>query len=302
MTCGLATLDVVQLVDDLPAPNQKVVSLDFLIAAGGPATNAAVAAAWCGAEATLVTALPRHPLTDLIAADLASCRVGLDVADHDFDGPPPTAAILITRGTGDRAVVSPTAVGTGERAPAGELEDPARLAGVGALLIDGYHRHLALPLARAARAAGVPVILDGGSAKAHTEELLEVVDVAIVSDDFAPPGVESEAGAVLDWLFERGVENAAVSRGGRAIAWRTRAGAGEVPVAPVEVVDTLGAGDFFHGAVAFRIAGLGLDDARLAEDLAWAAAVAGASLGSFGTRAWLAGAPPAGAPPATAPQ
>jgi sugar/nucleoside kinase (ribokinase family) len=60
-------------------------------------------------------------------------------------------------------------------------------------------------------------------------------------------------------------------------------------------VDTLGAGDFFHGALAFRIASMGLDDARFADDLAYAARVAGESLASFGTRAWLAGRIPSGA-------
>jgi hypothetical protein len=43
------------------------------------------------------------------------------------------------------------------------------------------------------------------------------------------------------------------------------------------------------------MASMGLDDARFADDLAYAARVAGESLGSFGTRAWLAGRIPSGA-------
>ena len=41
--CGLAVVDVIQLVQAPPGPDDKIVALDQLIAAGGPATNAAVA-------------------------------------------------------------------------------------------------------------------------------------------------------------------------------------------------------------------------------------------------------------------
>ncbi|WP_159448392.1 PfkB family carbohydrate kinase [Demequina sp. NBRC 110052] len=284
---GLATLDIVQLVERLPQPNEKVGALDFLVAAGGPAVNAAVAAAHCGSEASLLTALPAHPLTELIRADLGDCRVGLEIADVGPDPTPPTAAIMITRATGDRAVVSPTGGAMTERVTPGEFDAHRALEGVRALLIDGYHRHLALPLALAARERGIPVILDAGSWKPYTPEVLEHVDLAVVSDDFAPPGTDGEPGAVLDALSGLGVERIVITRGARPILVRLPRGDAEVAVEPVDVVDTLGAGDFIHGALTHRIAELGLRDARLVEDLAWASRVAGTSLGSFGTRAWL---------------
>ena len=40
---GLVTLDVVYLTDHPPTRNQKIVASDYTVAAGGPATNAAVA-------------------------------------------------------------------------------------------------------------------------------------------------------------------------------------------------------------------------------------------------------------------
>jgi len=36
--CGLAVVDVIQLVEAPPAPDDKIVALDQIIAAGGPAT------------------------------------------------------------------------------------------------------------------------------------------------------------------------------------------------------------------------------------------------------------------------
>ncbi|MGC9503545.1 hypothetical protein [Baaleninema sp.] len=39
---GLTTLDVIYLSERLPQPDEKLVASDYTIAAGGPATNAAV--------------------------------------------------------------------------------------------------------------------------------------------------------------------------------------------------------------------------------------------------------------------
>ncbi|WP_062204565.1 carbohydrate kinase family protein [Demequina salsinemoris] len=289
LCAGLATLDVVQLVERLPRPNEKVAALDFLLAGGGPAANAAVAAARCGAQTTLVTALPPHQLSELVLSDLRDCGVDVRVADPSGDGPPATAAIMVTQATGDRAVVSPTGTAASERETPADLDASSLVHGLDAVLLDGYHRHLGIPIARAAREAGVPVILDAGSWKPYSLDVLDHVDIAVVSDDFAPPGTDGEPAAVVSTLLALGVQRVLITRGGRSVLYRTPVGSGEAGVRPVPVVDTLGAGDFFHGAFAFRIAELGLEDERIHDDAVWASAVAGASLGSFGTRSWLSG-------------
>ncbi|TAG00060.1 MAG: sugar kinase, partial [Oscillatoriales cyanobacterium] len=50
---GLATLDLIYLASKPPGENQKVVAVDSTIAAGGPATNAAVAFSGLGNAAVL---------------------------------------------------------------------------------------------------------------------------------------------------------------------------------------------------------------------------------------------------------
>ena len=281
---GLATVDVIQLVERLPAPNEKVAALDFVTAAGGPAANAAVASAWLGDSPTLVTALPHHPITALITEDLERCGVEVAVAGR-YPGAPITASILVTRATGERAVISPTGAATsGELEVRGVPEPPQ----ASALLLDGYFRSLSLPLAASCRERGIPVILDAGGFKPYTDELLAHVDVAVVSDAFRPPGTTGDPDAVFAYLRARGVMWAAITRGPEPIIYLCPGGSGEVPVPHVEhVADTLGAGDFFHGALAHRIATLGLSGDRFAEDLAFAADVVAASLTTFGTRAWL---------------
>ena len=75
--CGLTVVDVIQLVEAPPGPDDKVVALDQRVAAGGPATNAAVAFPARGCRALLPPPLgPRAP-ADTRRADLAATGVEL---------------------------------------------------------------------------------------------------------------------------------------------------------------------------------------------------------------------------------
>lgn len=282
---GLCTLDVIELVDRVPGPNEKITALESAVAAGGPATNAAVVLAHLGADTRLVTALADDPLSDVIRADLATCRVQV-VARPAPAFAPSVAAILVTRGTGERAVASPsTAASTMQDVDT----DTPDLAGVGVVLVDGYHPGLAIATARAARKSGIPVMMDAGSLKAHTADVAREVDLVVASGDFRDPNGSDSPDDVFEFLGALGVRCVAMTRGAEPVLFRTADGDGAVPVPVVDnIVDTLGAGDFFHGALAYRLAVLGLDAARLPDDLAWACAVAARSLQSFGTRAWLA--------------
>jgi sugar/nucleoside kinase (ribokinase family) len=279
---GLTTLDVIQSVEEPPGPNHKVVALDSVIAAGGPATNAAVAAAHLGAAVTLVTALSPGPIGDIIRSDLSACSVALHPV-HTDDAPV-VASILVSRGTGDRAIVSPTSAASGTTATTPSSTDlHALLDGVGAVHLDGYHPAVALPVAAAARKRGIPVVVDLGSYKAHSTEVLRACTMAVVSRDFAPPGVARNPEAVLAYLQAHGAEAVAVTLGADGVALPGLV----LPVDPIRAVDTCGAGDFFHGALTYRIAALGWDLDRFVSDLQFASHVAGRSITSFGTRQWL---------------
>jgi sugar/nucleoside kinase (ribokinase family) len=294
LACGVAVLDVQQTVDRLPGPDEKLVANDLLVASGGPAANAAVTAAALGIDARLVTRIGDSPLGTLISADLAAH--GVEVVDRA--GPyhqPAVSTVLVTRGTGQRAVVSVNASShratDGSDAPDVAQWAPPLLAGVDAVLVDGHHLDLAIPLAEAARAAGVPVLLDGGSWKPGLERLLVVVDIALVSAAFrVPSDLPGSRGApsddVLVTVRALGPREVARSRGPLPIDVLTGDGRTEVPVPRVEVVDTLGAGDVLHGALSAWVAVRGTGD--LQAGLAWAARVAADSCTATGARGWLA--------------
>ena len=86
----MVTLDLVYLTDYLPSSNQKVVASDYTVAAGGPATNAAVTFSYLGNQATILGVVGNHPITGLIRRDLETYRVEIVDLNSTVPEPPPS--------------------------------------------------------------------------------------------------------------------------------------------------------------------------------------------------------------------
>jgi sugar/nucleoside kinase (ribokinase family) len=242
---GLATLDVVQLVDGLPSTNEKTTAAQTWLAAGGPAAVAAIAFAALGGRARLWTALGQAPAARLAAADLAGAGVEvIDVAPPGFELA--VSTVFVDAGSGERAVVS----GSGHTPALGKIAGPD-LTGIDVVLVDGHHPALARSAALAAD--GVPVVVDAGSHKPVFDDIFAFSTDVICSADYVHP----------DWLgaralLARGPHLVAVSHGGEALRWWTAAASGSIEPEPVTPVDTTGAGDVLHGAYCHGLA-TGLD-------------------------------------------
>jgi sugar/nucleoside kinase (ribokinase family) len=273
---GLVTVDIIYLAEAPPGPNQKLAADDFSLAAGGPATNAAVAFAHLGGEATVIGVLGRHALAGLVSAELAGRGIRLLDLKPEEATAPPLSSVVVSRASGDRAVISRNAA---DRQLAGEALPGNALADADVILVDGHQ--MALARAVVDTAGRPPLVVDAGSWKPGFDAVLTGADYVIASADFRPPGCNDESG-VLAWLQAHGVVHAAVSHGAGAIAYSGPDGSGEVEVPAVTVVDTLAAGDFLHGAFCRYCR-----DVPFADALARAAVVASRSCGHFGTRAWM---------------
>lgn len=291
LACGLATLDVVQTVDEVPGPDQKVVARDLWTAAGGPAANAAATAAALGVRARLVTRIGDSPAGRLVTEDLLDR--GVEVHDRAARGTSPAVStVLVTGATGQRAVVSVNATGpVGDAGTALDLDD--LLAGAAVLLVDGHHLDLALALAAGARERGVLVLLDGGSWKHGLGALLAVTDVAVLSADFRlPAGSTDQAGAAVDLrqVAALGPPVVAQSHGSGPIRLLHGGAVVEIPVPPVEVADSLGAGDVLHGALAawLAVTGRTAGNGVVGHGLTFAAEVASRSCTAPGAHGWVA--------------
>ena len=275
---GLVTLDLVYLTTALPSKNQKIVASDYTVTAGGPATNAAVTFGHLGNQATLLGVVGVHPLNNLILADLETHGVAIKDLNPTQSQPPPVSSIIVTQSTGERAVVSINAVKN--QVDAGHIPTNI-LQGVDVVLIDGHQMAVGGAIAQLAKANNIPVVIDGGSWKPGLESVLPFVDYAICSANFYPPTCNS-ATDVFAYLGAAGIPHIAITHGENPISTLSAGNTKWVEVSQINPVDTLGAGDIFHGAFCHYILRMNFTDA-----LAAAAKVATYSCQFFGTRRWM---------------
>jgi sugar/nucleoside kinase (ribokinase family) len=276
---GLATLDVIHRIAKPPAVNEKITSAAQFVAAGGPAANAAVTFAALGGDAILVTALGDDPVADLIRADLAAYGVNVVDAAAGTTRAVPVSAVSVIESTGDRSVVSLDAVNS-DASPPADLAD--LLADADVVLVDGHHPLIARAAARHAAARVTTVVVDAGRWKPVMSDIVTHATDMVCSNDFRVPGAddpESTAAA----LVRSGVRTVITTYGSDPIEWWSNGQSGSVPVEPVVVVDTLGAGDAFHGAYAYFSTQLG----SVAERIDRSARVAALRCSVVGPRAWL---------------
>jgi sugar/nucleoside kinase (ribokinase family) len=272
---GLVTIDFIYLVDRPPAANQKIVAIDYTVAAGGPATNAAVAFRHLGNQAELLGVVGQHPMNHLVLADLQQCGVVLSDLNPSHAKSPPVSSIVIANG--ERSVVSINAV----KSQVENYEPFDRLQNIEIVLVDGHQMKVGIEIAQQAKKQGIPVVMDGGSWKTGSDRLLPHIDYALCSANFHPPNCHNLE-QVFAYLSEFGISNIAITQGEQPIEFLHNGTRGQIPVPIVKAIDTLGAGDIFHGAFCHFILQSDFETA-----LKEAGAIAAHACQFFGTRSWM---------------
>ena len=275
---GLATLDLIYLADKPPGENQKVVASDCTIAAGGPATNAAVTFGYLGNAAIWAGVLGTHAIAQLIKNDLTKYNVRIvDLAPGRSDSPP-VSSIIVTQGTGGRSVISINAT---KSQVDSQTINPDILTSVDIILIDGHQIPASTEIAQLAKSKNIPIVLDGGSWKPGLEEILPFVEWAVCSENFYPPNCDN-SDKVFAYLSAAGITNIAITRGEKPILYLNDGKYGSLEIPQIQAADTLGAGDIFHGAFCHYI----LQNSFI-DSLTAASKIASHSCKFFGSRDWM---------------
>lgn len=223
---------------------------------GGKGANQAVAAARAGgADTQMVLALGTDAYAQLLEASLHGAGVQTHIVRSTAQATG-TAFICVARDAENAITVAPGA--NMELAP----EHLPPLDGVTHLLMQ-----LETPLAtisayaRAARAAGVRVVLNAAPAQALDAALLELVDILIVNQGELA-SITGVAGSIGDGLAQLRVPLVVVTLGARGCCARRGKAFFLQPAFAVDALDTTGAGDTFCGVlVAALDRNLGLADA-----------------------------------------
>lgn len=249
---GLSAFDITWTVESLPAGGGKTRALELREGGGGMAANAAVAAVRLGA---LVQFWGRAG-QDRAGSEMrdAMRARGVDVSQFRlFDAARSSVSGIVVDASGERAIVN----FRGADLPADPSWLPlAAIAQADAVLADPRWPEGARALFEAARSHGVPTVLDGDVADASVfDGLLPLVDFAVFSEP-GLAGYAARAGGIeqqLQFARTRGCRLAAVTLGERGVVCADAGGISRLPAFAVDAVDTTGAGDVFHGALAFAL-------------------------------------------------
>lgn len=248
---GHAALDRVFAVDAWPAGSAKIAARDYRESGGGMAANAAVAIARLGARVAF-----RGPAGDDVTADTIEAQLraeGVDVQLQRVAGTRSSHSAVLVDRHGERLVIGYR--GSALQAPADWLS-LKEIRNADALLADVRWPRGAVAALQAARASGVPTVLDAEIGDADTLATLVAMAEHVV---FSERGLEqfdsADSGGGLQRALFAGARVAAVTRGAGGVTW-LEAGGGlrECPAFAVDVIDTLAAGDVFHGAYALALA------------------------------------------------
>jgi len=264
-------------VERLPAPGSKIQGTDLVITSGGCAANAAVAAARLGGRVSFA-----GPLGD--AADATSSRIVADLEAAGIDcrgvvrvpGATASVSLVLIDATGEKSIATRRGQGLSDGRPA---DAPALAADADAVLIDNRFPDFATPIARAARARDLPLVIDADRATTADDPLLALGTHVIASADaLAGTTGTRDPAAGLAKLAAHVDGFLAVTGGPRGIWWRAGGTLRHMPAFPVKAVDTLAAGDIFHGAFALRLA----EGGDVVSALRFAAAAAALKCTRFG--------------------
>jgi sugar/nucleoside kinase (ribokinase family) len=240
---GQTYIDVTFVADRIPSGDEKDVARDYAVSFGGNAVTAAFCCARLGVAPDLLTSVA----DDWLGRMFLDMAARYQVCIHPRKVRRSSLSFVMPKGN-KRAIV---------RCRDDEYLHPfppLNLKGCRALHLDGHQADAALHYARECRKAGILTSLDGGGVRVNTLELLEFVDVAVVSERFCEQ-LRLSSLAALDLLKKKGCKIGGVTMGERGMLWYDETGAATTMPALLvpadEIVDTNGAGDVFHGAYVF---------------------------------------------------
>ncbi|UWU77590.1 sugar kinase [Bradyrhizobium huanghuaihaiense] len=246
---GIPVRDLTFRVEAVPARGSKANATHLAEICGGNALNAAIAMTRLGGRVSFAGPMgdARERSSDFILARMA--HEGIDTA-HIVRMPGLSTPVSAS---GERTLtIFRDSALWGMKLP----DTDELLADCQAVLIESRCGAFCIDLCIEARRRGIPVIIGVDRAMSLQDELLTAAShLLFASEQVQETAGIADDGEALKRLASLTPAFLAATRGPQGTIWLDEAGAlEETPAFPVEAVDTLGAGDVFHGAFAFCLA------------------------------------------------
>lgn len=275
---GMSALDAIYQVPAIPSAPTKILATGFTECGGGMAANASVAVVRLSGRASYWGRVGDDTLGTRICDELAADGVDVSQVRRVPDCVSPSAAILVAA-DGERLVCAYNDPQLDRDASWLPLDE---VTAFDAVLADVRWPEGAMRVLDAARNAGLPAVLDGDIGPAPVlRDLCTRATHAIFSETglLAATG-ERDADASLRAIAAHTRAIVGVTLGAQGVRWIEQGRLHAAPAPHVQAVDTLGAGDVFHGAFTLALA----EAATTAEAVRFGNAAAAIKCTRFGGR------------------
>lgn len=248
MCIGHAVQDYVFSLPELPSGGRKFRAAAFDCVGGGPAATAAVAIARLGGEAFLAARVGDDAVADAIIAELESYEVDCARVKR-FTGRASSLSAVMVDAHGERMIVN-------YRDPDMPVDASfiGAASGFDAVLADTRWPEGAAAGFAAARAAGVPAVLDADDPVPDDPAMLgRATHLAFSADGLQRLTGDNDSARGLAAVRKRFGAWVCVTDGARGVLFSGDGGVAAIGAFEVTPIDTLGAGDVWHGAFALAL-------------------------------------------------
>ncbi|WP_145573519.1 sugar kinase [Yersinia alsatica] len=247
---GITVQDRLYYLAELPDGGGKYIAHDYREIGGGPAATAAVAAARLGAQVDFIGRVGDDATGNALLAELESYGVNTALSRRYANARSSQSAILVDN-YGERIIINH---------PSPDLPDDAQwltkidFSHYDVVLADVRWHQGVLTAFTLARQAGVTTLLDADVTPQDIRPLVALADHAA----FSEPGLlrmtgENDTDMALLLAANDTNGHVYVTRGQKGCYWLEGGQQQHQPGFEVDVVDTTGAGDVFHGALAVAL-------------------------------------------------
>lgn len=248
LAIGYACYDLTFAVDHHLAADEKTDAQAFTSCGGGLAANAAAAAGQLGYDVVLASFLGRDVFGDAHVEELQALGVN---TDYLLRSPAPTAVSgIMVKPDGSRSL----AAYRGEQPQYAPDALDLDALNPKAVLVDGHQPALTEAALAEAKRRGIPTVLDADSDSARSRRLARKVDHLVAAERFAYGFTGQTTIKAAMGILAPLADTVVVTLGARGLVWSRQGAIGSLPAYAVEVKDTNGAGDAFHGAYAGGLA------------------------------------------------
>jgi ribokinase len=273
---GQSALDYIGKIDAYPPPDVKCEFSNMVIQGGGPVATALVALSRWGLSCAFAGVLGDDLFGSMIKASLDGEGIDTSGALVRKGYESQFAFIVAEPDLGRRTIFWQRPTGP---PPSPDEIDYAIIRQARLLLTDGLFPEASLAACKAAKDAGVQVVVDAGSLREGMLELARLSDYYLASEVFAKALVgNNKAAEACHKLAEFGPRVVGVTLGKKGYVALIDGRTIERPAYKVKAVDTTGCGDVFHAGFMYGVI-RGWNVEKSLDLGAWSAAMVSRKLG-----------------------